>query len=183
MKTPTIPLIRSQRPVIPWWKRFGAFCCRIGDALRSQYSVNPLDQCRWIRLPSSLKNVSDNPKDQLARAGEEEAILLLREKGYVILQQNIRLPGGELDIVARTGSLLVFVEVKTRREPKFSKPNESVQEPKRQRQSALARQFITLCHLPNVPIRFDVISVLWYPDAPPKIQHIENAFLFTNSEQ
>jgi putative endonuclease len=173
---PTIPLIRPQRPIIPWWKRFVIFCYRFWDDLRSQCSNNPLDQCRWIRFASVLKNVSDKPKDQLARAGEEEAVLLLREKGYIILQQNIRMPAGELDIVARNGSVLVFLEVKTRRKEEFSRPWETVKATKRQRQINIARQFLSLCHITNVPIRFDIISVVWPIDAPPKIQHIENAF-------
>jgi putative endonuclease len=135
-----------------------------------------LDQCRWIRFTSALKNVSDKPKDQLARAGEEEAALLLREKGYIILQQNIRMPAGELDIVARNGSVLVFLEVKTRRKKEFSQPSETVKAAKRQRQINMAQQFLSICHITDVPIRFDIISVVWPVDAPPKIQHIENAF-------
>jgi putative endonuclease len=173
---PTIPLIRPQRPMKSRWKRFRIFCYRILDDLRSQCSANPLDQCRWIRFASALKNVSDNPKDQLARAGEEEAVLLLREKGYVILQQNIRMPAGELDIVARNGSALVFLEVKTRRTKEFSEPSETVNAVKRQRQMVIAQQFLSICHITDIPIRFDIISVVWPVDAPPNIQHIENAF-------
>jgi putative endonuclease len=138
-----------------------------------------LEQCRWIHFAASLKNTSDRPKDQLARAGEEEAVLLLREKGYVILQQNIRIPEGELDIVARNGSVLVFLEVKTRRKQKFGKPSEAVRGAKRQRQITIARQFMSICCIENVPVRFDIISVVWPTDAPPSIQHIENAFWST----
>jgi putative endonuclease len=179
-KKMSVSLIRPKRPVIPWWKRFGIFCYRLWDDLRSQCSTNPLDQCRWIRFASALKNVSDNPKDQLARAGEEEAVLLLREKGYIILQQNIRMPEGELDIVARNDSTLVFLEVKTRRKQKYSKPSETVNAAKQQRQIKIAQQFLSLCHLTNIPIRFDIISVVWSCDAPPTIQHVENAFSVDN---
>ncbi|MDR2116906.1 MAG: YraN family protein [Planctomycetaceae bacterium] len=177
-----ISLIRPQRPVISWWKRLGTFCYRFWDDLRSQCSRDPLEQCRWIRFASSLKNVSDNPKDQLSRAGEEEAVLLLREKGYVILQQNIRIPEGELDIVARHGSVLVFLEVKTRRKQKFGEPAETVNEAKRQRQIIIAQQFMSICHITNIPYRFDIISIFWDSDAPPNIQHLENAFS-VNSEK
>lgn len=179
----TITLLRPQQHTIPWWKRFGNFCFHIWNDLRSQCSGNPLDQCRWIRFASSLKNVSDNPKDQLARAGEKEAVLLLREKGYIILQQNIRIPEGELDIVARNGSVLVFLEVKTRRKQKFGKPSETVQNAKRQRQIIIAQQFMSICHITNVPYRFDIISVFWPVDAPPSIQHIENAFSINIEKQ
>ncbi|MDR1270741.1 MAG: YraN family protein [Planctomycetaceae bacterium] len=182
MEIPTIPLIRPQRPAIPYWKRIGIFCYRFWNDLRSQCSGNPLEQCRWIRFASSLKNVSDHPKDQLARAGEDEAVLLLREKGYVILQQNIRMPEGELDIVARNGSVLVFLEVKTRRKQKFGEPSETVKEAKRQRQITIARQFMSICRITNVQVRFDIISIFWPADAPPSIQHIENAFSVSTEE-
>ncbi|MDR2437864.1 MAG: YraN family protein [Planctomycetaceae bacterium] len=182
MVSSTIPLIRPQRRLIPCWKRFGIFCYHFWNDLRSQCSNHPLDQCRWIRFASSLKNVSDNPKDQLARAGEEEAVLLLREKGYIILQRNVRLPEGELDIIARNGSVLVFLEVKTRRKQKFGKPSETVKEEKRQRQIIIAQQFMSLCHITDIPYRFDIISIFWPVDAPPSIQHIENAFS-VNSEK
>jgi putative endonuclease len=183
MSFSTIPLVQPQRSVIPWWKRFGTFCYRLWDDLRSQFSNNPLDQCRWIRFAPSLKNVSENPKDQLARAGEKEAVLMLREKGYTILQQNIRIPEGELDIVARDGSVLVFLEVKTRRKQKFGKPSETVKEIKRQRQIIIAQQFMSICRITNIPYRFDIISVFWPVDAPPNIQHIENAFSVNNEIQ
>jgi putative endonuclease len=171
-----IPFIRPKRLALPWWKRFGNVCRCIWNDLRSQCSRNPLDRCRWIRLASSLKNVSDKPKDQLARAGEEEAVFLLREKGYIILQQNIRFPEGELDIAAKFGSTLVFLEVKTRRDRKYGEPSEAVKAAKRRSQIIMAQRFLAICRLSNVPIRFDIISIYWAADAPPKIKHIENAF-------
>ncbi|MDR0336286.1 MAG: YraN family protein [Planctomycetaceae bacterium] len=183
MKTPTIPLIRPQHPTKPCWQRFANFCYHLWDDLRSQCSKKPLEQCRWIRFAAALKNVSDCPKDQLARAGEEEAVWLLREKGYIILQQNIRIPEGELDIVARKNSLLVFVEVKTRQKQKFGKPSDAVKNAKRQRQIIIAQQFMSLCRITNVPIRFDIISILWPPNSPPTLQHIENAFSINDKEQ
>jgi putative endonuclease len=169
-------LIRPLRPARSRWKRFIFFVRQFWSDFLSQFSRDPLERCRWIRLSSVLTNVSDKPKDQLARAGEEEAVFWLRENGYVILHQNIRLPEGEFDIIARHGSTLVFLEVKTRRDQNYGEPSEAVQSRKQQRQIAMAQQFLTLCHLPKIPIRFDIISIFWASDAPPQIKHIENAF-------
>ena len=55
----------------------------------------------------------------LGRRGEEAAVRLLLAKGYTILARNWRVRSGELDIVARDGRTLVFVEVKTRRRSGF----------------------------------------------------------------
>ena len=57
---------------------------------------------------------------QLGRFGEDTAVRLLRSKGYHILTRNFRLKSGELDIVALDGTTVVFAEVKTRRQNRFS---------------------------------------------------------------
>lgn len=149
---------------------------RFFEALRSQFSNDPLDRCRWMRLPSSLQNVSEKPKDRLARAGEAEAVRYLEETGHTILHKNIRFPEGELDIVARQGPELVFAEVKTRRSDEFGSPGDAVDESKQRRQVAAASRFLSLCRLNGVPVRFDIVSVTWPPDAPPEIEHLRNAY-------
>lgn len=154
------------------WRRVRRFF----DAIRSQFSSDPLDRCRWMRLPSSLQNTSEKPKDRLARAGEDAAADFLEDNGYVILHRNIRFPEGELDIVARQDAELVFVEVKTRQSDEFGSPELAVSPNKQRRQMAAAGRFISLCRLHHVPVRFDIVSVLWTPDAPPKIEHHRNAY-------
>lgn len=174
--TETFLFIRSERVRYPWWKRLGRFFHRMAGLLRSQFSNDPLDRCRWMRLPSTLRNTSDNPKDRLARAGEEEASLFLEEIGYTILHRNVRFPEGELDIVARQGPMLVFVEVKTRQGDRFGKPDVAVGSNKQHRQVATASRFLTLCRLQAVPVRFDIVSILWPKGKPPEIEHLSNAF-------
>ena len=149
---------------------------RFFDALRSQFSGDPLDRCRWMRLPSSLKNTSDKPKDRLARTGEEEACRFLEETGYTVLHRNVRFPEGELDIVARQGSTLVFVEVKTRQNDRFGTPDNAVDTGKQRRQIAAANRFASLCRLHGVPMRFDIISILWPEETSPKIEHLRDAY-------
>lgn len=62
----------------------------------------------------------------LGRRGEEAAVRLLLAKGYTILARNWRIRSGELDIVARDGRTLVFVEVKTRRRSGFYRPGDNL---------------------------------------------------------
>jgi putative endonuclease len=149
-----------------WWKQ-----------VRSQWSSDPLKRCRWIKFPSTRQSRSDNPKDHLARAGEDAAANYLRSKGYTILHRNIRFPEGELDLVATSGRTLIFIEVKTRANESFGSPFQSVSEGKQRRQAAMARRFVSLCRLQEFPVRFDVVSVVLPPGQPPKIEHIESAFL------
>jgi putative endonuclease len=77
-----------------------------------------------------------------------------------IVERNFRTRGGEIDIVAREGDVLVFVEVRSREVPGFGTPEESVTPAKRRRIVATARQYLS-----NVPpsswreARFDVIAI------------------------
>ena len=155
-----------------FWNRL----CNWGQQIRSQWSSDPLERCRWIKFPATRHSQSEKPKDQLARAGEDAASHYLTSKGYSILQRNIRFPEGELDFVAKWEKTLVFIEVKTRETEKFGSPYLSVSTGKQRRQATMARRFISICRLWNVPVRFDVVSIVFPPGQPPKIEHIENAF-------
>ncbi len=149
---------------------------RFFEQIRSQLSRDPLDRCRWMRLPSVLHSKSDKPKDRLARSGEEAARRWLENNGMTVLHQNVRFQDGELDIIAREGATLVFVEVKTRQSDEFGTPDIAVNGGKQRRQIAAAGRFISLCRLQNVPVRFDIITVLWPSNGVPSIAHFRNAF-------
>ena len=155
-----------------FWTR----CRELWEQIRSQWSSEPLERCRWVKFPSMRRSLSTNEKDQLARAGEEAAVHYLSAKGFTILHRNIRFPEGELDIVAKSGTTLVFVEVKTRKTEKFGQPYHFVSESKQRRQIVMASRFTSICRLRKVPVRFDVVSVVLPPEQSPKIEHIENAF-------
>ena len=155
-----------------FWTRL----CELWRQIWSQCSSDPLERCRWIKFPSTRQSRSENKKDQLARAGEDAAAHYLSSKGYSILHRNIRFPEGELDIVAKQEKTLVFVEVKTRRDGKFGQPHNSVSVAKQRRQVALASSFMSLCRLQKVPVRFDVVYIVFPSEQPPNIEHIENAF-------
>ena len=143
----------------------------------SQWSSDPLERCRWIKFPVARHSRSEKPKDRLARAGEDAAVHYLLSQGYMVLHRNIRFPEGELDIVGRLERTLIFVEVKTRRSEQFGQPYESVSEKKQRRQAAMASRFLSLCRLRGVAVRFDILSIVLPPGEPPKIEHVQNAFM------
>jgi putative endonuclease len=90
---------------------------------------------------------------------EADACRFLRAHGYEIVLRNWHTARGEIDIVARDGSTLVFVEVKSRSRPDFGGPEAAVHPAKQRRLIAAARAFLskTRCRL---PARFDVVTFL-----------------------
>jgi putative endonuclease len=109
--------------------------------------------------------------------GEEEAARFLARCGYAILDKNVRTRAGEIDLVAREGKTLVFVEVKTRREVPGDPPQAAVTTRKQNRLGKLALGYLKLRRLGEVPCRFDVVSVIVNDQGGVKaIRHIPNAF-------
>jgi len=118
---------------------------------------------------------SARDRAELGHRGEELAVRHLIRKKYRILARNWRDRGGELDIVARDGGTLVFVEVKTRTSDSFALPVESVGYDKQRRLRRLADRYIARNAVADCEVRFDVVSVL-DRGAKPEIEHLENAF-------
>ena len=119
--------------------------------------------------------VPKEAKKPLGDRGENLAAKHLRDKGYRILNRNFRTPMGEIDIIARDGKTLVFVEVKTRAYDDPS-PEEQVNPDKMHQLTKAARFYLSRYGTPQPPARFDVIAIVWSSSAPPVIRHIENAF-------
>ena len=105
-------------------------------------------------------------------AGEETAAGYLKKKGFTIVARNYRARGGELDIVAQKGKLLVFAEVKTRAYHAFGGPLMAVTKAKQHKIALAAAQFIKANAFKFDSIRFDVICVM----AGVEILHFPNAF-------
>lgn len=99
-------------------------------------------------------------RQSLGRRGEDLACAELEKRGYVIVDRRFRTRCGELDIVARDGGVLVFVEVRARSSGNFGTPFESVTWKKRQRLSRMAVSYLSLKRLAGVACRFDVVSIL-----------------------
>jgi putative endonuclease len=111
----------------------------------------------------------------LGKHGEELAARYLEQRGYTIVARNHRTPLGELDLIARDGKHLLFVEVKTRRTTAFGTPAEAVN-PRKQRQIVRAAQwYLAVVRHPTLQPRFDVIAVI-AGAGEPAITHIPNAF-------
>jgi putative endonuclease len=109
--------------------------------------------------------------------GEEEAARFLERCGYAILDKNVRTRAGEIDLVAREGKTLVFVEVKTRRDLAPEPPQAGVNTRKQNRLGRLALGYLKLKRLREVPCRFDVVSVIVNDEGAVRaIRHIPNAF-------
>jgi putative endonuclease len=121
-----------------------------------------------------------NPPTEARRArgeaAEERARLHLERSGFTIVERNFRTRGGEIDIVARKGDVLVFVEVRSLESAGFGTPEESVTPAKRRRIVAAARRYLS-----NVPpsswreARFDVIAVEGSGDDA-ALRHYQAAF-------
>jgi putative endonuclease len=114
-------------------------------------------------------------KDPLGDRGENRAARYLRERGYKILLRNFRCPLGEIDIIARDGRTLVFVEVKTRTEDD-PLPEDQVNPSKQHQITKAGKFYLGRYGVPQPPSRFDVIAVVWPDGREPVIRHTPHAF-------
>ncbi len=115
------------------------------------------------------------PHIALGSLGESLACTALEQQGYAIIATRYRTRAGEIDIVARDGGCLVFVEVKARRHTECGTPAEAVTPRKQRRIIAMARDFMARHQSDATSCRFDVVAVL-LPDGDPEIDIIRNAF-------
>ena len=97
-------------------------------------------------------------RGECGRAGEDAAAEHLVALGYRIVRRNLRGPGGEIDIVARDGPTVVFVEVKARRSHRYGSALGAVDARKRARIRAIAADFLQFA-APHARARFDVVTV------------------------
>jgi putative endonuclease len=109
------------------------------------------------------------------KTGEDLACRELERRGYAIVARRYRRRGGELDIIARDGPTLVFVEVKTRDSREFGDAAEAVTPLKRRRMAQLAVDYIARHRLHECACRFDVVSIHMH-DGEPTIELFRNAF-------
>jgi putative endonuclease len=122
--------------------------------------VNPVVRAFWNRW--------------LGDRGEREAARFLRKAGLRVLTRGYRTSEGEIDLIARDGDVLVFVEVKSRRE---GNPAEAVTPEKQRRLTLAALHFLKHHGLLEQRSRFDVVAIVW-PEGkrPATIEHFRNAF-------
>lgn len=113
---------------------------------------------------------------------EDLATAYLIKRRYEILERNYKTRWGEIDIIARDGSTLVFVEVKARRSEGCGLPQEAVSRQKQYKIIRMAQQY--MCQYDRrgekgfameQPVRFDVLAIRWQGNVP-FIEHIPHAF-------
>lgn len=116
-------------------------------------------------------------KKKLGNLGEEIASKYLINKGYLIIQKNFRTKFGEIDIIARDGRYLVFIEVKLRKSLNLGYPREAVDYYKQQRIRNLANLYLAKKRIKDAFIRFDVVEIMLDENENVKsIYLIQNAF-------
>jgi len=128
--------------------------------------------------PGGPAAASRPPETRPARGGAAETLACrhLEREGFAVVARNRRSRDGEIDIVARKGGLLAFVEVRSREDAAFGSPEETVGPVKRRRIVAAARRFLS-----TVPAgswdeaRFDVIAIQGSGDAA-ELRHYPGAF-------
>ncbi len=130
---------------------------------------------RWIE---HLFKRNDEPAHlKSGRWGEKVAVKHLRSKHCKIVGERVRAgKHDELDVIAKDGNCLVFVEVKTRKNENFGRPFSAVNAAKRKRLSRAAVAYLKKKNAKPDFIRFDVIEVIGEPGGEPEVRHIENAF-------
>jgi putative endonuclease len=112
----------------------------------------------------------------LGEMGESIAATFLKGAGFSIVERNFRCVCGELDIVARDGRTIVFVEVKCRNNQNYGPPQLAVTPFKQRQISKAALVWLSKRRLYDAEARFDVVAIVLHESDLPEIEHIRNAF-------
>lgn len=108
--------------------------------------------------------------------GERAAEKFLRRLHYKILTRNYECSGGEIDLIARDGDTLVFVEVRTRSSGNSIRPDEIINPAKWSRVEKTARYFLMKKSLQHLPSRFDLVTVHMPDGKAPTVEHFPDAY-------
>jgi putative endonuclease len=132
---------------------------------------------KWLALEQGM--LPTEHQVVLGKSGENYACWELERLGYEILERRFRTRMGEIDLVARDGETVAFIEVKARRagSGRFGPPAEAVGAQKRHKLMQMASQYIFARRLSNARCRFDVVSVTFGAgERLPKIEVFKGAF-------
>ena len=108
--------------------------------------------------------------------GEKLATEFLKELGYEIIIKNYVYHKGEIDLIAKDGELLVFIEVKYRKNLEYGRPELQITNSKQHQIKKVALGYLFEHDIRDTQCRFDVIAILHLPETEPEINHIVNAF-------
>ena len=112
--------------------------------------------------------------NELGAWGEQLAVDYLQRKGYTIVERDWKSGHRDIDIIATYDDVVVFVEVKTRRNRVFGEPEDAIDYMKLRNLRAAINHYVKFKRIDN-EIRFDVISIIGTPDnGLPEITHLED---------
>jgi len=120
-----------------------------------------------------METISDHTKT--GKEGEGAASAYLQAKEYAILHTNWRWHHYEIDIVAAKEDEIIIVEVKTRSSSYLGEPEEAVNKGKIKRLVTAANAYVRFFRI-DLPVRFDIITLIRKEDGGFTIEHIEDAF-------
>lgn len=122
-----------------------------------------------------MKDLKGPDRMQTGKQGEDIAVAYLKKEGFAVLERNYRCLFGEVDVVAKEGDTIVFVEVKSRRSERFGDPQMAVGLKKQKKLSRISLKYLEERHLYPCNARFDVVAVRIMPEGD-KVELIRNAF-------
>lgn len=133
----------------------------------------------WLSKIQSLWRFREKRPLALARGrlGEKTAAKHLKRRGMKLLVRNFQSKRrGEIDLVLRDGDCLVFAEVKTRSDERWTRPAAAVNRKKRRLLSMAALDYLHAINNPPVKVRFDVVEVLLEDGRVREVRHLPNCF-------
>ena len=111
--------------------------------------------------------------NDVGKWGEDVAADYLQRHGFSITERNWKVGRLEVDIIATSPNIVLFVEVKTRRTDNFGSPHEAVDWRKQKNLLAAMHQYMAINHIES-PMRYDIISIVGSAESY-ELEHIENA--------
>ncbi len=107
-----------------------------------------------------------NARQVIGKWGENVAAETLRNRGWTVAARNYRTPYGELDVIARKGNTVLFVEVKTRTSDAYGMPEDSISPSKAKHLLESAQYYLQEHGLDDIDWRVDVIAIQGRPNQP-----------------
>lgn len=108
--------------------------------------------------------------------GEALAAVHLERAGWTILDRNFRMGRKEIDLVARRGEVVAFVEVKTRAGAGYGHPLEAITWKKRREIQQVAASWVDRFGRPEHTYRFDAVAIFADGAGAPRVEHVEDAW-------
>ena len=133
------------------------------------YFLHHFDGINWVGKENRNRRTTGS-------YGEYLALNFLKNLGYEIIEQNYHYGHGEIDIIAMDHEVLVFVEVKYRRNLEYGPPAYGITGVKQRQVRKIAEAYLYEKEIRDRVCRFDAVAILHWPGEKPEITHFINAF-------